>query len=84
MSSAALLKKYRPKSNRDPEIGSPSINIRGSSRCHPRGLSLGRRPSCIKEGDIPYEENSGLLNKLVLLSIAREVDFSSYHQRPST
>jgi len=50
MSSAALLKKYRPKSNRDPEIGSPSINIRGSVRCHPRGLII--RPEAVtsKEG----------------------------------
>ena len=76
MSSAALLKKYRPKSNRDPEIGSPSINIRGSVRCHPRGLPVSLSSGKKLERDLPNKEDGGLFNKLVCLSVALEIDFS--------
>src|SRR5699024_12587165 len=39
-SFSALWKKYRPKSIRDPDSGSPSTSMCDSSKCRPRGRTI--------------------------------------------
>lgn len=59
-------------------MGWPSIKSRGSSRCHPRGLYDQRWDRMISlKGDIPDEQDCGLVAQLVLFAFDLKVNLVS-------